>query len=211
MTVVALHGVYGITDPVLLADDQLLERVEAALSAGLCLLQYRNKGASASQQLRQAKALAALCQRYDVPLLINDNVALCAAAGAQGVHLGQSDTTIREARRILGPSAIIGCTCHNSARIAQEAQKQGASYVAVGRFFASHTKPGAPQATLDDLAALRAATDLPLVAIGGINAENGASLIRGGADMLAVIHYLFSTPDVAERTRALKALFQRQT
>lgn len=211
MTGSALRGVYGITDPTLLADGLLLERVEAALSAGLALLQYRNKSASASQQLEQARALNALCRQYDVPLLINDDVSLCATVGAQGVHLGQSDTAVMEARRILGSSAIIGCTCHNSVRNAQQAQVQGASYIAVGRFHASRTKPDAPQATLDDLLAIKAATDLPVVAIGGINAENGASLIRAGADMLAVIHYLFSTPEVAGRTRALTALFQRQT
>jgi len=206
-----LRGVYAITDPDLLRGDQLLARCRDALSGGVSILQYRNKLADESTRQYELEALRRLCQEWKVPLLVNDDVALCQSVGADGVHLGQSDTTIAEARERLGPQAIIGASCHASVAHAQHAREQGASYVAVGRFFPSQTKPTAPPATLENLAAIRAAVDLPIVAIGGVNADNGASLISAGADMLAVIHYLFSTPAVAERARRLHTLFQRQS
>ncbi len=206
-----LRGVYAITDPDLLSGGQLIARCRGALSGGVSLLQYRNKLADETTRQNELKALLRLCRQWRVPLLVNDDVSLCLSTGADGVHLGQSDTTVAEARQRLGPQAIIGATCHASVENAQRARAHGASYVAVGRFFPSQTKPEAPPATLDNLATIRAAVDLPIVAIGGVNADNGASLISAGADMLAVIHYLFSTPAVAERARSLNTLFQRQS
>ncbi|MGM0633827.1 MAG: thiamine phosphate synthase [Pseudomonadota bacterium] len=205
-----LGGVYAITDPVLLPDDPaLLEAVTQALAGGARMVQYRNKDASPADRYRQATALQKLCANADVPLLINDDVALCQRIGAAGVHLGQSDLGLAEARQRLGADAIIGISCHASAQLALEAQRNGASYVAVGRFFPSRTKPQAPAATLDDLREIRHTVELPLVAIGGVNAENGAALIGAGADMLAVIHHLFSTSRVEQYTRELTLLFQR--
>ncbi len=202
-----LRGVYAITDENLLPGDLLLTRVECALRAGLALLQYRNKQGSEAQRLRQARALVELCRQYDTPLLINDDVPLCLAAGAAGVHLGQRDRALAEARRLLGPEAIIGITCHDQLALAREAQAEGASYVAFGRFFASQTKPSATPADISILPQARRELDIPVVAIGGITAENGAALIAAGADMLAVIHALFAFPDVESRARKLNSLF----
>lgn len=202
-----LRGVYAITDENLLPGDLLLTRVECALRAGLVLLQYRNKQGSEAQRLRQARALVELCRQYDTPLLINDDVPLCLAAGAAGVHLGQRDRALAEARRLLGPEAIIGITCHDRLALAREARAAGASYVAFGRFFASQTKPSATPADISILPQARRELDIPVVAIGGITAENGAALIAAGADMLAVIHALFAFPDVESRARKLNSLF----
>jgi len=202
-----LRGVYAITDEVLLPADLLLTRVEAALRAGLALLQYRSKQGSESQRLQQARALVDLCRQYDTPLLINDDVPLCLAVGAAGVHLGQRDQGLTEARRLLGPEAIIGITCHDQLALALQAQEAGASYVAFGRFFASQTKPTAPPADIAILPQACRELDIPVVAIGGITAENGAALIAAGADMLAVIHALFAFPDVESRARKLNSLF----
>lgn len=202
-----LRGVYAITDEALLPPDLLLTRVEAALSAGLALVQYRNKQGSESERVQQARALVDLCRRYDTPLLINDDVPLCLAVGAAGVHLGQRDQGLEEARRRLGPEAIIGITCHDQIALARQAQAGGASYVAFGRFFASQTKPGATPADVAILPQARRELDIPVVAIGGITAENGAALIAAGADMLAVIHALFAFPDVESRTLKLNSLF----
>ncbi len=205
-----LTGVYAITDPVLLADDDtLLDAVTQALAGGAHMVQYRNKHARSADQYRQSAALQELCASANVPLLINDNVELSQQIGAAGVHLGQSDLGLAEARQLLGPDAIIGISCHASARLAIEAQQNGASYIAVGRFFPSRTKPQAPAATLEDLREIRRTVEVPLVAIGGINAENGAALVGAGADMLAAIHHLFSTSSVEEHTRELTLLFQR--
>lgn len=202
------RGVYAITDETLLSGDLLCKRVQTALEAGLSLLQYRNKHSIWTERVAQCRTLKGLCEQFQTPLLINDDVDLCLEVGAEGVHLGQGDARLIAARQRLGDSAIVGITCHNNLSLAREAEAQGASYVALGRFFPSNTKPLAPPATLDDLRQARAALQLPIVAIGGINAENGASLIEAGADMLAVIHYLFAFPDVSTRVRQLNSLFQ---
>lgn len=205
------RGVYAITDPALLQGDLLYERVEAALQAGLSLLQYRNKSASAEQQLHEARHLLTLCRSYDTPLLINDDPALCLAVGANGVHLGQSDTTLKQARALLGKDAIIGITCHSDLDRALRAETEGATYVAFGRFHPSSTKPHAPHADAGILPTAKARLGVPIVAIGGINADNGSPLVAAGADMLAVIHYLFAYPDVSERVRQLKQCFRTDT
>ncbi len=202
------RGVYAITDEALLTAALLCERVQAALEAGLSLLQYRNKQSPWAERVAQCQDLKTLCEKFQTPFVINDDVDLCLQVGADGVHLGQGDARLRSARQRLGDSAIIGITCHNNLSLAQDAESQGASYVAFGRFFPSSTKPVAPPATLQDLRQARAQLRLPIVAIGGINAENGVTLIDAGADMLAVIHYLFATPDVYTRTRQLNSLFQ---
>lgn len=206
------NGVYAITDPDLLPDEEtLLTAVEQALLGGAAMIQYRNKKATPAVREQQADALRRLCNRFSIPLLINDDVDLCLGSGADGVHLGQSDCGLSLARRRLGPQAIIGISCHAREELAEAAQSEGASYVALGRFFPSRTKPQAPVATLDDLRRIRRRINLPLVAIGGINAENGGPLVEAGADMLAAIHHLFSTTRVRQRTRAMTRLFQRRS
>lgn len=202
-----LKGLYAITDPQLLPGNRLFEASEQALANGVRVLQYRNKTGGFRERVGEASQLRALCQQYGALLLINDDTDLCQACEADGVHIGQSDTALTEARRRLGYQAVIGVTCHNDPALVEQAQRNGADYVAIGRFFPSRTKPDAPLATLDDLRRIRTATALPIVAIGGITNENATELLAAGADMLAVIHHLFSAPDVAARARALHALF----
>lgn len=207
MSTHVLQGVYAITDEALLPPDIFLDRIQSALEAGVAVLQYRNKRADTSLRRQQCRQLRALCDRYNTRLVINDDVELCLDVGADGVHLGQGDTKLALARTRLGDDAIIGVTCHASVELAWQAQQEGASYVAFGRFFSSLTKPHAPPADLQILTTARQRLAVPLVAIGGVNAENGAALISAGADMLAVIHYLFATPDVAHQVRQLNNLF----
>lgn len=207
-----LAGVYAITDNKLLPDDQLLPAVEQALKGGVSVLQYRSKSDGEHAQTfahrrLQASALVRLCHQYRALLLINDDVDLCQAAEADGVHLGQGDMKLDEARRRLGPDAVIGITCHNKDELVLAAKQKGADYVALGRFFASSTKPDAPGASIEDLKRIRRLTQLPIVAIGGVNADNGTQLIAAGADMLAVIHYLFSSDQVQQRAQILAQLF----
>lgn len=201
------RGIYALTDDDLLSADLLLPAVEQALQAGIALLQYRNKATASATRLTQAAALLELCRSYSVPLLINDDVELCRQLGADGVHLGQQDCSLADARDALGGAALIGITCHQSLQLAQAAQQGGADYVAFGRFFPSTTKPGAPAASPAILGRARAQLDVPVVAIGGINADNGASLIAAGADMLAVVGGLFGTIDVSGNARNLVNLF----
>ena len=198
-----LRGLYAITDSQLLAG-KLLDYVEAALEGGLTLLQYRDKSSDEARRLREAEALRDLCARYNTRLIINDDAELAARLGV-GVHLGQTDGPLTPARALLGPKAIIGSTCHSQVDLAEQAAKEGASYVAFGRFFNSSTKPGAPTATLDVLDQARSQLKLPVCVIGGITLENAAPLVAHGADLLAVVHGLFGADSTREVTRRAKA------
>ncbi len=203
-----LRGLYAITDSQLLAG-RFLSHVEAALEGGVCLLQYRDKSDDAARRLREAQALQQLCERYGTQLIINDDAELARHLGV-GVHLGQTDGPLTPARALLGSAAIIGSTCHASLDLAAQAAREGASYVAFGRFFTSSTKPGAPAADVRLLAQARAQVNLPIAAIGGVTLDNAAALVHHGADLLAVIHGLFgadSAPEVTRRARAFNALF----
>ncbi len=201
-----LSGIYAITDDSLL-HGKLLPAVEAVLQGDGRIVQYRSKVADLNHQQTEASLLLALCQRYGALLLINDNVELAHAVGAHGVHLGQCDMPIAEARALLGPDAIIGITCHDSLTLALEAQQAGADYVAFGRFFSSSTKPSAPPADLSVLGAAKARLTIPVVAIGGITLDNAPSVIAAGADMLAVVGDLFGAADITDRTRTYCKLF----
>ena len=204
-----LRGLYAITDSQLLAG-KFLPYVTAALDGGVTLLQYRDKSSDQARRLREAEALRTLCERYSTKLIINDDAELAARLGV-GVHLGQTDGPLTPARTLLGRQAIIGATCHGQLALAEQAAREGADYVAFGRFFNSNTKPGAPTASLELLDQARAQLKLPIAVIGGITLENARPLIDHGADLLAVIHALFSadsTQEVTRRARAFNALFE---
>ncbi|MNJ06149.1 Thiamine-phosphate synthase [compost metagenome] len=203
-----LRGLYAITDSQLLAG-KFLPYVEAALDGGVTLLQYRDKSQDEARRLREAEALVELCSRYKTRLIVNDDAELAARLGV-GVHLGQTDGPLTPARTLLGREAIIGSTCHAQLELAEQATREGASYVAFGRFFNSVTKPGAPAADTALLEQARARLKLPICVIGGITLDNAAPLVAHGADLLAVIHGLFgadSTQEVTRRARAFNALF----
>jgi thiamine-phosphate pyrophosphorylase len=197
-----LRGLYAITDDHLLVD-RLLPAVQAALAGGCRWVQYRSKHSKHSN----AQQLLTLCRTYNAFLLINDDVALAKTVGADGVHLGQEDMSLTEARRVLGKQAIIGITCHNSLSLAHTAQQEGADYVAFGRFFSSSTKQSAPPADLSILHTAKQQLAIPVVAIGGITLDNAKSVLDEGADMLAVVGDLFSAHDVTARAQAYTALF----
>ena len=198
-------GLYAIT-PDEADSDRLLERVEVVLTAGATWLQYRNKSADASLRARQARLLQAACARHDVPLIVNDDWRLAAAVGADGVHLGEDDGEIVTARAALGPDAIIGASCYDSLELARNAVAAGADYVAFGALFPSPTKPNARVAKPGLLSAA-APLGVPLVAIGGITPDNGASLVDAGADLLAVISGVFDASDPGAATRAYLSCF----
>nr|WP_256657932.1 thiamine phosphate synthase [Pseudomonas sp. 2FG] len=204
-----MRGLYAITDSQLLTGGKLLPYVEAALDGGARLLQYRDKSSDQARRLREAEALRSLCERYGASLLINDDAELAARLGV-GVHLGQGDGSLAAGRALLGRQAIIGATCHAQLELAEQAAREGASYVAFGRFFNSNTKPGAPAATLELLQQAHTRLSLPIAAIGGVTLETAPQLIAHGASLLAVIHALFSAEsaqDVARRARAFSDLF----
>jgi thiamine-phosphate pyrophosphorylase len=205
-----LSGLYAIADRTLIPGAQLVERSKSALQGGAALLQYRAKRVGAAQREAEARALLTLCCAYGVPLIVNDDVALAKTVGAHGVHLGAEDSVLSAARAALGPRAILGVSCYNSLTRALEAEKEGADYVAFGRFFPSRTKPDAVQADVELLRAARKKLRLPIAAIGGITPQNGALLVEAGADMLAVIHGVFGAHDIRAAMQSYTTLFRRK-
>jgi len=202
------HGLYAITDSRLIPEGRMVARVSLAIDGGAVLVQYREKRLSWNDRLREAAALVELCHRRGVPVLINDDIELAASSGAAGVHLGRDDAPVAEARQHLGPAAIIGVSCYNRLDHARAAAGMGASYLAFGRFFPSSSKPEAVAAPPQLLARARREIRLPIVAIGGITPQNGAELVRAGADLLAVIHGVFGQPDIVAAAQGYAALFE---
>lgn len=204
----SLRGLYAITDSTLMPNDEiLLNSVEQALKGGTAIVQYRDKSTDQSKRLRQAKALNALCQRYNTPLIINDDIELAKTSGAAGVHLGQSDGQHQLARKTLGSDAIIGITCHDDIQLAYNAVEHDADYVAFGAFFPSKTKPNAKPAPLSLLTDVKQQIALPIVAIGGISMDNAHQVIDAGADMIAVVHALFAAEQIDTQARHFSQLF----
>jgi thiamine-phosphate pyrophosphorylase len=202
-----LHGLYAITDSQSAPAGTLPEQVAQAIAGGARLIQYRDKHHSATERKRAATLLVSLCAQQDVPLIINDDVELAREVGAAGVHLGRHDVSVSEARQRLGAGAIIGMSCYNRLENAVEAARAGASYIAFGRFFPSHSKPGAVAADISLLEQAHAQFDLPIVAIGGITPENGRQLVEAGANLLAVIHGVFGQTDIQAAARQYTRCF----
>ena len=196
------------------ADTQLLMgQVRAALESGVRLIQYRDKISTMADKLTRGRALNRLCQDFDAQLVINDDVVLTLATGAAGVHLGGEDGSIRDARRLLPDNSIIGASCYNDLRLAQNALKEGASYVAFGACYDSPTKPAARRVSLDQLQAFRESlgSDVAICGIGGITCDNIAE-ISGLVDAVALISEIFGSPDqpttpeqIHQRLRQLRA------
>lgn len=201
-----IRGLYAVT-PDIADTSELLTMVEAAVAGGACLLQYRNKAASAALRLKQARALLALCRNYRVPLIVNDDLELAAALNADGLHLGAEDGSLAEARSRLGPGKLLGASCYDQLDNALSAAREGVDYVAFGSFFSSGVKPGAAHAPITLLQEAKRELALPLVAIGGITPENAPQLIAAGADSVAVISALFGAPDIRAAAYRFNALF----
>jgi thiamine-phosphate pyrophosphorylase len=197
-------GLYAISDG---PRKDLLDACAAALAGGAAMLQYRDKTGEPGRRLHEACALQALCARHGVPLIVNDDIGLAAASGAAGVHLGDGDAPIGEARARLGRDAIIGVSCYDSIERARQFAALGADYLAFGAFFPSPTKPDARVAA-PRLLREGKALGVPLVAIGGITHDNAPLLIEAGADSVAIVSALFGAPDVRAAARRFADLFE---
>jgi thiamine-phosphate pyrophosphorylase len=170
-------------------------RLEAALLAGpVAAFQFRVKGVSAHDAARLAAPLQEVCARHDVAFIVNDSVSLAKRLKADGVHLGQSDGDVKEARQELGPDAQIGVTCHNSRHLAMEAGEAGADYVAFGAFYPTITKMTEHVAEIETIQKWAHVMEIPCVAIGGITPGNAMPLIVAGADFIAVSGAVWNDP-----------------
>jgi thiamine-phosphate pyrophosphorylase len=185
------------------------DRLKAALEPRLATaFQLRVKGMDEHERARLAEPLQRICGDADVAFVVNDSVALAKRLGADGVHLGQSDGDIREARAVLGPSAQIGKTCHDSRHLAMEAGEAGADYVAFGAFYPTTTKPSDYRPDPSILTWWSTLFEIPCVAIGGITADNARPLVDAGADFLAVCQAVWGKDDPAAAVRAFADLLK---
>ena len=197
-------GLYAVTREC--ADTaRLVSQVIAAVAGGAALVQYRSKTLDAASRRMQARALAATSAIRRALLIVNDDPDLARDVDADGVHLGEDDGSIADARARVGPDRIVGVSCYDDFDRARAAVDAGADYVAFGSFFASSVKPGARHADVELLGRARALR-VPVVAIGGITARNAKTLVDAGADALAVISDVFAHDDVADVTRAASAI-----
>jgi thiamine-phosphate pyrophosphorylase len=201
---------YLITPPAIVDLDAFAGLLEQALEAGeVAALQIRLKDAS-DDQIRAAVArLAPIAQARDVAVILNDRPDLAKATGCDGVHVGQADTPVAEARRIMGPDAMIGATCHDSRHLGMEAAEAGADYVAFGAFFPTDTKATTHRPELAELTIWQETMETPCVAIGGITVENAAQVAAAGADFVAVSAGVWHHPEgPAAAVRAFNAVLE---
>ncbi|MEP6997911.1 MAG: thiamine phosphate synthase [Betaproteobacteria bacterium] len=203
-----LAGLYALT-PDLGDTATLSARTDLVLAGGASAIQYRNKAAPAALKMKQAAVLQALCSARSAIFIVNDDIELARAVGADGVHLGRDDASVAAARARLGVSAIVGASCYDSLERAHAAVAAGADYVAFGSFYKSLVKPDAVRPQPQLIAEAKARwPELTVVAIGGITAANAAPLVAAGADALAVISALYDAPDVALAARELVACWR---
>jgi thiamine-phosphate pyrophosphorylase len=204
---VQLRGLYAIT-PDWTDSIRLIEAAEAALEGGASLLQLRRKHLSPTALRVEAHELVALCRRYGVPFIVNDDAHLALECNADGVHLGRGDGDVRAARELLGPGRLIGVSCYGDVNLVCAAEKERANYAAMGSLFPSGSKPLATATPLTALAAARRLTTLPLVGIGGIHPDNAAQVKAAGADMVAVIGALFESASVRDTAKFFSAIWE---
>lgn len=199
------YRLYAVTDRLGLSYELFLQHIEEALQGGVTLLQLREKHLSAVDFLQEAKQVKALCRRYGVPLIINDDVQTALLCGADGVHIGQEDMSIAQARGLLGENAVIGVSAHNLPE-ALTAWRQGADYLGVGAAFGSHTKSDAHPIALQTIADICASVPIPVVAIGGIQQRNVRQLAGTGISGVAVVSALFGAPSVTRACQEFQLL-----
>lgn len=206
MTRPQVKGLYAIT-PEVADTSRLVMMTQEVLAGGARLVQYRNKTADTSLRLEQAYALAHLCRKFSARFIVNDHLDLAVEVGADGVHIGQDDASVIEARRRLGHGKIIGVSCYNRLELAVEAEREGADYAAFGAFFVSITKPGAPVAPVDLLHHAKRKLHIPVVAIGGITPNNVMALLQRGAGAVAASNALFGAPNIQFAAEKFSRLF----
>lgn len=197
--------VYAITDRYWLQGRRLADQVEDVLKNGATFLQLREKEFSHEEMVVEAKEIKEIAAKYHVPFVINDDIYAAKEIDADGVHIGQSDMAYEEARKILGPNKIIGLSAGNLEE-ALQAEKLGADYIGVGAVFHTDTKEDTTSLTFDELREITSTVSIPVVAIGGISADNLMQLKGTGIDGISVISAIFGQPDPGEATRNLVQL-----
>ena len=193
---------YAVTDRSWLNGSALADAVKKALSGGVTMLQLREKNMTDDEFIKSALEIKNICSEFNVPLIINDNIRVALAVNADGVHLGQTDTPLREARLLLGNDKIIGITAKTPMQ-AVEAEKNGADYIGSGAVFGTTTKSNAVKMELDTLRAITSSVKIPVAAIGGITADNVSKLQNTGISGVAVVSGIFAQEDIESTAKLL--------
>lgn len=201
------YSIYLVTDDGCLQGRELLDCVREALEGGVTLVQYRAKTASSAEMYAEALQLKALCDSFNVPLIINDRLDIAMAVGAAGVHLGQDDLPCAAARKLLGEDYIIGVSAHNPAE-AKAALESGADYLGCGAVFGTATKADVKKLGTEGLAAICKAKGLPVVGIGGVTADNYREVRAAGADGAAIVSGILAQPDIRTTVEAIAKVSQ---
>lgn len=201
---------YAVTDRTWLRGQTLRQQVEAALQGGVTCVQLREKQLDRESFIHLGRSIGCLCQRYGVPLIINDDLEVALACGADGVHVGQDDLSVEEVRRRVGDKMIVGVSAHNPEE-ARRAYEGGADYLGAGAVFGSTTKTNVTALSHDTLRAICEAVPIPVVAIGGITRENLPRLAGTGVAGVAVVSAIFAAEDITAASRELRALSDAMT
>lgn len=201
------YTLYLCTDRNIMTADSIEESVELAIKGGVTIVQLREKECTSLEFYELALAVKQITDAYEVPLIINDRIDIALAVGADGVHLGQKDVPVQVARNLLGSDKIVGATA-NTVETAVEAWKSGADYLGVGDIFGTTTKADTRHITLEELKEIRQSVQIPVVAIGGVKAENISLLKSTGVDGAAVISAVVGQKDITAAAEELIANFQ---
>jgi len=202
------RGLYAITDTKRFNNKELIAACADVLRGGAVIVQYRDKSTDNNKRLQQATVLRELCHQHDAFLIIDNDIDLCKAADADGVHLGPQDIDVASARNLLGPGSIIGASCHQDINKAHKALQATANYVSFGAFYASSTRPDAALVEHNILDKIKH-FPIPVVAIGGINLERAEKLIHSGVDHVAIISDLWNAANREQHARNYSELFSK--
>ena len=198
---------YAVTDRTWVKDTTLMDQVKEALEGGITFLQLREKHLSKEEFIKEAREMKELSKEYKVPFVINDNIEVALAVDADGVHIGQDDMSVEEARKLLGEDKIIGVSAHNVEE-AIKAQKGGADYLGVGAVCATSTKKDANVVSKEEIKKICHTVEIPVVAIGGIKKENIKTLEVTDVDGVAVVSAIFAAKDIKKDTKQLRSLVE---
>ena len=198
--------IYAISDDILMPENLALEYAREILECGVKFFQFRSKKALKNEKL--ASEILNLCEKFDAKFIVNDDVKFAKKIGANAVHLGRDDESIKEAFEILGDDAYVGVSCYNDINLAINAAKNGASYVAFGSVFTSPTKPNAPKCGLEVVKEAKQILNLPVCVIGGINETNIGSLSHTKPDLIAVISAIYRDGNIKENIKNLQKIIE---
>ena len=199
---------YAVTDRTWLRGETLYEQVEKAIKGGVTFVQLREKNLDEERFMKEALEIQKLCKRYNIPFIINDNVEIAKKINADGVHVGQSDMKAKNVRAILGKDKILGVSAQTVEQ-ALLAEEEGADYLGVGAVFPTGSKPDADDVSFETLKEICSAVSIPVVAIGGIGAENVLKLENSGISGIAVISAIFAAEDIEAAAKKLKELTKK--